>query len=131
MTEDDREQIRKAIRNSPKSIWGYAFFIAPVIVVIIGVVLQFILLAYFEKSRGVDLEVCIRHGKRVEQLWDNDLVKEAVLVVSGSITVTFGLLAFLAYQDFRQIKLLTKAAKELGIVNGADTTSQNTPVKEA
>ena len=130
MTEDDREQIRKAIVNSPKSIWGYLFFIAPVIVVIIGVVLQFILLAYFEKSLGVDFDVCIRHGKRVEQLWDNNLVREAVLVVSGSITVTFGLLAFLAYLSFRQIKLLAKAAKELGIVDGADSTRKNTPVKE-
>ena len=114
MTNEDQEKIRKLIRTTPKSLWGYLAFVAPVIVVIIGIAIQFILLAYFKNHFG-DFEVCIRRGEQVERLWNNDLVKEVVLIVSLSTTATFGLLAWLASISFRQITLLRKAAKELGI----------------
>ena len=115
MTTQEQEQIRKLISHAPKSLWGYLVFITPILVVLFGAAVQFVLLAYFKSSRVVDFDVCIRYGKSVELLWDNQLVKEAVLAVTACITASFGLLAYLAYKSFRQIQSLSIAAKELGI----------------
>ena len=115
MTTQEQEQIRKLISHAPKSLWGYLVFVAPVLVVLFGAAAQFVLLAYFKSSRAVDFDVCIRYGKNVELLWDNQLIKEAVLAVTACITCTFALLACLAYKSFRQVQSLSIAARELGI----------------
>jgi hypothetical protein len=114
MTGIERNQIQDTIRRSPDSIWGYWPFLLPVICVLVGIGVQIALLTYF-KTQSPSFEVCIRSGKRVEVMWDSQLVQEAVLVVSLSITTTFALLAFLARQLFKQVSLLKAAARELSI----------------
>ena len=101
------------------SIWGYWPFAFPVLLMVVGVAVQIALLRYFESRYGT-FDVLIRHGTRTELLWDSQLVKEAVLTVSLSITVTFGLLAFLACRSHKQAVLLKAAAHELGIDKGQD-----------
>ncbi len=122
MTGQERNQIQETIRKSPRTIWGYWPFVFPILLVILGAAIQIALLRYFMKQVP-GLEICIRHGARVETLWDSQLVKEAVLTVSFSITLTFALLAFLAHQAFKQVSLLRAAAKDLGM----DEVQQNRP----
>jgi hypothetical protein len=132
MTAQEQKQIQEAIRTSPRTIWGYWPFVLPVIVVIIGVAVQIALLSYFKKQAS-GLEVCVRLGTKIEVLWDSQLVKEATLTVSLSITATFGLLAFLARQAFKQMGLLRTAAKDLGIdgQDGPASGSQPAPLISA
>jgi hypothetical protein len=114
MTNEDRNQIRTVASRPLGSVWGYWPFVSPVVFVVIGIAVQTALLAYF-KTHLSGFEVCIRHNGKVDVLWDNELVQEAVLVVSGSITITFVLLAFLARESYKQTVLLKAAAKDLGI----------------
>ncbi len=117
MTSEERNQIRGMTNRPPSSIWGYWPFVFPVLLVVVGVAVQIALLRYLGSRYG-SFDILIRHGTRTELLWDSQLVKEAVLTVSLSITVTFGLLAFLAHRTHKQAILLKAAAQELGIENG-------------
>jgi hypothetical protein len=114
MTSEQRSQIRGMSRRPVGSIWGYWPFLFPVLIVIIGVAVQIALLVYL-KGRVGDFDILIRHGGKVQVLWDSQLVRQAVLTVSFSITMTFGLLAFLAWRSHKQAMLLKAAASELGI----------------
>jgi hypothetical protein len=102
------------------SVWGYWPFVLPVVLVIVGIGVQVVLLRYFESRYG-EFDVLIRHGAKTELLWDSQVVKEAVLTITLSITLTFALLAFLARRSYRQAALLNAAAKELGLENGQQT----------
>ncbi len=117
MTSQEKNLLQDIARKPLGSIWGYWAFAFPVLIVIIGIAVQAFLLAYF-KQHSTGFEVCIRQGDKVDVLWDSQLVQQAVLTVSLSITATFGLLAFLARQSYKQIGLLKSAARELGIENG-------------
>ncbi|MDD5140451.1 MAG: hypothetical protein PHY43_09370 [Verrucomicrobiales bacterium] len=117
MTSQDRNQIREVAHKPLGSIWGYWPFVFPVLLVVIGIAVQIALLSYF-KRHSSGFEICIRQGAKIEVLWDSQLVQEAVLVMSFSITITFALLAFLARQSYKQAALLKAAASELGIENG-------------
>ncbi len=117
MTSEQRNQIHVMTRRPLGSIWGYWPFIFPVVLVVVGIAVQIALLSYF-KTRFGDFDILIRKGTKVEILWDSQLVQEAVLTVSFSITVTFALLAFLARRSHEQAILLKAAATELGIENG-------------
>jgi len=114
MTDNDENQIREVISISPGSIWGYWPFIFPVLMVLVGAAFQVALLIYFE-NKVPGLEVWLKHGDKFDRLWDSQLVKLMVLTVSLSITVTFGLIAFLARRAFKQVRLLKIAAAELQI----------------
>jgi hypothetical protein len=117
MTSEERNQIRDLAKRPLGSIWGYWLFVFPVVLVVIGIGVQMALLRYFE-SRSGSLDILIRQGTNVELLWDGQLVKEAVLTVTLSITLTFALLAFLARRSYKQSALLKAAASELSIENG-------------
>jgi hypothetical protein len=108
----------------PGSICGYWPFVIPVLLVVIGVAIQIALLRYLESRYG-SFDILIRHGAKTELLWDSQLVKEAVLTVSLCITVTFGLLAVLAYRSHKQAVLLKAAARELGLENGQQDGAAN------
>lgn len=114
MTGEETNQIRNAIRKSPRTIWGYWPFIVPVLIVIVGIAVIVALVAYWE-TRMPDLEVLFKRGAKVVPVWDSQLVREAVMTTAMSITGTFVLLAFLARIAFKQIGLLRAAAKDLGI----------------
>jgi len=76
-----------------------------------------LLLAYF-KHKMPDLEVLLKRGTTVEPMWSSELLREAVLLFTGSITATFLMFIVLACVAFKQLGLLRAAAKELGISNG-------------
>jgi hypothetical protein len=124
MTSEERDQIRAMTSRPPGSLWGYWPFIFPVLLVVIGIAVQIALLRYLE-SRFGSFDILIKHGTKTELLWDSQLVKEAVLTVSLSITVTFGLLAFLAYRSHKQAVLLKAAAQEIGVENGQQRSAAN------
>ncbi len=124
MTSEQRNQIRMMTRRPLGSVWSYWAFIFPVVLVVVGIAIQIALLSYF-KSRFGEFDILIRHGKDVRLLWDSQLVQEAVLTVSFSITVTFGLLAFLARRSHKQAALLNAAARELGIEGGQQDGAAN------
>jgi len=126
MTSEQRNQIRALTRQPVGSIWGYWPFVLPVLLVIIGIVVQVVLLRYFESRYG-SFDILIRQGKKIEVLWEAQLVKEAVLTISLSITLTFALLAFLARRSYRQATLLRAAAGDLGIESGQQNTPSNGP----
>jgi hypothetical protein len=117
MTSEERNQIRGMTSRPLGSIWGYWPFVFPALLVVVGVAVQIALLRYLESRYG-SFDILIKHGTRTEVLWDSQLVKEAVLTVSLSITATFGLLVFLACRSHKQSVLLRAAAQELGIESG-------------
>jgi hypothetical protein len=114
MTAEQRTQIQVAIRKAPKTVWAYWPFLLPVLVVVVGVAVQIVLVAYF-KNKVPELEVLFKRGTKIEPVWDSQLVQEAVLVTSLSITVTFLMFIFLARLAFRYITLLKAVAKDAGI----------------
>lgn len=114
MNAEERQQIQSAIRKGPKTVWAYWPFLFPVIVVVIGVLVQVALLIYFS-MKIPDLEILFKHGKLVQPVWDSELIKQAVLTSSASITVTILLFTVLARQAFKYLSLLRTAAKDLGI----------------
>jgi hypothetical protein len=114
MTAEQRTQIQAAVRKTPKTIWAYWPFLLPVLVLLVGVVAQIVLVVYF-KSKAPDLEVLFKRGTRIEPVWDSQLVQEAVLVTSLSVTATVMLFIFLARLAFRYATLLKAAAKDVGI----------------
>ncbi len=114
MNAEQRNQIQAIVRKTPKTVWTYWPFLFPVLVVVVGVIVQIAIVVYFER-KVPDLEVLFKHGKRVEPVWDSQLVREAVMVTSLSITVTFLLFIYLARLAFRYATLLKTAAKDLGI----------------
>jgi len=122
MTSEQRNQMELMTRRPLGSIWGYWPFVFPVVLVVVGVAIQIALLGYFKSNYG-DFDILIRHGKDVRLLWDSELVKEAVLTVSFSVTVTFGLLALLAFRSHKQAALLNAAARDLGIAGGQSCAS--------
>ncbi len=117
MTAEQRTQIQAAIRETPKSVWAYWPFLLPVLIVVVGVAVQIVLVAYF-KSKIPDLEVLFKRGTRIEPVLDSQLIKEVVLVTSLSITVSFMMFTFLARQAFRYAILLKAVAKDVGIDEG-------------
>ena len=124
MTSKQREQIRMMTRRPLGSVWGYWPFVFPVLLVVIGIAVQVALLSYFNSRLG-EIDILIRHGKDVRLLWESQLVKEAVLTVSLSITLTFALLAFLARRSHQQATLLRAAASDLGIEAGQQGAPPN------
>jgi hypothetical protein len=117
MTSEEVNQIRKLIRTAPRTIWGYLPFVSPVLVVIVGIAIDVGLVMHFER-KAPDLQLLFKLGKKVEPVWDSQLIREPVMMTALSITVTFGLLAFLARIAYRQVALLRAAAKDLGIEDG-------------
>ena len=117
MTSEQRTQIQAIVRNTPKSAWEYWPFLLPVIVFVVGVLVVTALVVYFERKLP-DLEVLFKSGKRVEPVWDSQLVREAVMVTAMSITITFLTFIYLARLAFRYATLLKTAAKDLGINEG-------------
>jgi hypothetical protein len=124
MTSEQRNQIRDMTRRPVGSIWGDWLFVFPVVLVIVGIGVQVVLLRYFESRYG-SFDILIRHGTKTGVLWDSQLVKEAVLTITLSITVTFALLAFLARRSHKQAVLLKAAANELGIESGQPDGASN------
>ncbi len=121
MTSEEANQVRKLIRTAPRSIWGYWPFVFPVLVVIVGIAINIGLVIHFQR-KAPDLQVLFKVGKRVEPVWDSQLVQEAVMIATLSVTVTFGLLASLARIAYRQVRLLRAAAEDLGIEDGPERT---------
>lgn len=117
MTSEQRAQIQAAIRKTPRTVWAYWPFLFPVLIVVIGVAIQIVLVAYF-KSKVPDLEVLLKHGTRIETMWDSQLFRKMVLVTSMSITVTFLLFIYLARLAFRYATLLKAVAKDAGLDAG-------------
>ena len=117
MTAEQRTQIQAVVGKTPKTAWTYWPFLFPVLLVVVGVIVQIALVVYFERKIP-DLEVLFKHGKRVETVWDSQLVREAVMVTSLSITVSFIFFIYLARLAFRYATLLKTAAKDLGIDEG-------------
>jgi hypothetical protein len=114
MNSEERNQLREISRRPLGSVWSYWPFVLPVLLVIVGVGVQIALLSYFRHHFG-DFDIVVRKGNKTESLWDNQLVKEAVLTVSLSITVNFALVALLAWRAYKQAALLRAVARELGI----------------
>ena len=117
MTAEQRTQIQVAIRNTPKTLWAYWPFLFPVLIVVAGVAVQIVLVVYFQ-SKMPEMEVLFRRGTTVEPVWNSQLVREAVLITSLSITVTFVLFILLARLAFRYATLLKTVAKDVGIDEG-------------
>ena len=117
MTAEQRTQIQAAIRNTPKTLWAYWPFLFPVLIVVVGVAVQIVLVVYFQ-SKMPEMEVLFRRGTTVEPVWNSQLVREAVLITSLSITVTFVLFILLARLAFRYATLLKTVAKDVGIDEG-------------
>lgn len=113
MTSQERSEIQKLTSKPVGSIWGYWPFLLPMLLVIIAVAVHALLFTYLNKHYG-EIDILIKHGKNIQLLWDSDLVRQAVLAVSGSFICTFALLMYLARLSHKQAVLL-KAAKELGI----------------
>jgi len=126
MTSEERKLIQEIASKPVGSLWGYWPFVLPVTVVVIGVAVQIALLSYFNARLG-HIDILIRSGTKVELLWESQLVKEAVLTVSFSITGTFALLAFLAYRSHKQAILLKAAVRELGIEHDQGAAANGNP----
>jgi hypothetical protein len=114
MNAEEKLQIQTAIRRCPKTVWGYWPFLLPVICVVIGIAIQFLLLAYF-KYKNPDLEILLKDGPRIGPMWDSELTKEIILTTSFSITITFALGAYLAKLSFKYLGLLKATVRDLGI----------------
>jgi hypothetical protein len=117
MTGEEVNRIRKLVRTTPPTIWGYLPFVFPTVIVVVGIAVNIGLVIHFER-KAPDLQVLFRLGKKVEPVWDSQLVREVVMITALSITSTFGLLAALARINYRQVGLLRAAARDLGIEKG-------------
>ena len=114
MSPDQRAQIQTVIRKTPKTIWAYWPFLLPIVIVVIGVAINVMLVVYFERKIP-DLEVLFKDGNRIQPVWDSQLVCEAVMTTSMSITVTFLMFVYLARLSFRYATLLKATAKDIGL----------------
>jgi len=113
MTDDEKRELVLLARKAPKSRWAYFIFVWPLIMLLLGAVVHASLLIWLHSHA---LEIFLAKDGHMERVFDSADVRGTVLVTSFSVVAAFGLLTLLASVNYRQARLLRKAASDMGLI---------------
>lgn len=111
MTPQETKHLERILTKTPKSLWGYMGFMLPMLIILIGVILNALMVWYFKTKAPI--EIVALCDDKITPLWDNDLIRRVTLTTSMCIVATGALLALLGRECLRQKHLIQNIIRRM------------------